>query len=158
MGSNPAGKWTFVCCECCVLSGRGLCDGLITRPEESYLQWCVAVCDLATSWMRMTWLALGSNATEGKKSIGRSRSRILFLLETNLCLRYMYHWRRWWRWWKPIRWSGLAEGNRKALYTSPLDLTSSSGFVLERWALKLVSTKKILPPLFPIIESRLCYF
>ena len=23
-------------CECCVLSGRGLCDGLITRPEESY--------------------------------------------------------------------------------------------------------------------------
>jgi hypothetical protein len=27
----------FVCCECCVcVSGRGLCDGLITRPEESY--------------------------------------------------------------------------------------------------------------------------
>ena len=25
-----------VCCECCVLSGRGLWDGLITRPEESY--------------------------------------------------------------------------------------------------------------------------
>jgi len=22
----------FVCCECCVLSGRGLCDGLVTRP------------------------------------------------------------------------------------------------------------------------------
>jgi hypothetical protein len=22
--------------ECCVLSGRGLCAGLITRPEESY--------------------------------------------------------------------------------------------------------------------------
>ena len=26
----------FVCYECCVLSVRGLCDGLITRPEESY--------------------------------------------------------------------------------------------------------------------------
>jgi hypothetical protein len=26
----------FVYCEYCVLSGRGLCDGLITRPEESY--------------------------------------------------------------------------------------------------------------------------
>ena len=26
----------FVCCECCVLSGRGLCDGLITRPKESH--------------------------------------------------------------------------------------------------------------------------
>jgi len=25
-----------VCCECCVLSGIGLCAGLITRPEESY--------------------------------------------------------------------------------------------------------------------------
>ena len=25
-----------VCCELCVLSGRGLCDGLIIRPEESY--------------------------------------------------------------------------------------------------------------------------
>ena len=27
---------TDVCCDCCVLSCRGLCDGLITRPEESY--------------------------------------------------------------------------------------------------------------------------
>jgi len=35
------GVWMFVCCECCVLSGRGLCDGLITRPEESYRLWCV---------------------------------------------------------------------------------------------------------------------
>jgi hypothetical protein len=26
----------FVCCECCVLSGRGFFDELITRPEESY--------------------------------------------------------------------------------------------------------------------------
>jgi len=26
----------FVCCECCVLSGRGICDGLITRTEEPY--------------------------------------------------------------------------------------------------------------------------
>jgi hypothetical protein len=26
----------YVSCEYCVLSGRGLCDGLITRPEEFY--------------------------------------------------------------------------------------------------------------------------
>ena len=32
-----------------MLSGRGLCDELITRPEESYLLWCVVVCDLETS-------------------------------------------------------------------------------------------------------------
>ena len=37
-----------VCCECCVLSGRGLCDELITRPEESHQLWCVVVCDLET--------------------------------------------------------------------------------------------------------------
>ena len=36
---------------CCVLSGRGLCDDLITRPEESYRLWCVVVCDLETSRM-----------------------------------------------------------------------------------------------------------
>ena len=30
-----------VFCECCVLSGRGLCVGPITRAEESYRLWCV---------------------------------------------------------------------------------------------------------------------
>jgi len=34
-----------------VLSGRGLCDELITRPEESYRLCCVVVCDLETSRM-----------------------------------------------------------------------------------------------------------
>ena len=33
----------FICCECCVLSGRGLCDELITHPEESYQVRCVWV-------------------------------------------------------------------------------------------------------------------
>jgi len=32
-----------------VLSGRGRCDELITRPEESYRLWYVVVCDLETS-------------------------------------------------------------------------------------------------------------
>jgi len=32
-----------------VLSGRGLCDELITRPEKSYRLYCVVVCDLETS-------------------------------------------------------------------------------------------------------------
>ena len=49
-GSNPAGRMDV--CPLCVLSGRGLCDGLITRPEESYRLWCVLVCDLGTSRMR----------------------------------------------------------------------------------------------------------
>jgi len=33
------------------LSGRGLCDELITRQEESYRLCCVVVCDLETSRM-----------------------------------------------------------------------------------------------------------
>jgi hypothetical protein len=44
MGSNPTGGMS-VCCKCCVLSGRGLCDELITCPEESYRLRCV-VCEL----------------------------------------------------------------------------------------------------------------
>jgi len=60
----PPGTWMFFCCECCVLSGRGLCDELITCPEESYRLWCVVVCDLETSWMRRPWPALGRSATE----------------------------------------------------------------------------------------------
>jgi len=39
----------FICCECCVLSGRGLCDELITLPEESYRLWRVVLCDLETT-------------------------------------------------------------------------------------------------------------
>ena len=55
----PPGAWMFVCCECCVLSGRGLCDGLITRPEESYQLWRVVVCDQETSKMRRLKTATG---------------------------------------------------------------------------------------------------
>ena len=89
----PPGAWMFVYCECCVLSGRGLCDGLITRPEESYQLWCVVVCDLESSWMRrpcptggfrakkknVSWALRGSNSfpqmcgTESEqKKVGKS--------------------------------------------------------------------------------------
>jgi len=64
----PPGAWIFVCCECCVLSGRGLCDELIARPEESYRLWWVVVCDLETSRMRRPWSALGRSATGKKKN------------------------------------------------------------------------------------------
>jgi len=55
----PPGAWMFVCCEFCVLSGRGLCDGLIIRPGESYRLWRVVVCDLETSKMRRLKPATG---------------------------------------------------------------------------------------------------
>jgi hypothetical protein len=37
-------------CLFCVLSGRGLCEELITLPEESYQLWHVVMCDHETSW------------------------------------------------------------------------------------------------------------
>jgi hypothetical protein len=47
----------FVCCECCVLSGRGLCDGPIPRPEKSYRLWCVTASDqMHSKPLHLTWL------------------------------------------------------------------------------------------------------
>ena len=67
----PPAAWMFVCCECCVFSGRGLCDEMITRPEESYRLWCVVVCDLEISRLRRPWTALGHSAK--KKKCDQSR-------------------------------------------------------------------------------------
>ena len=55
----PSGTWMSACCKCCVLSERGLCDGPITRLEESYWLWCVTMYDLETSRRSRHWLALG---------------------------------------------------------------------------------------------------
>jgi hypothetical protein len=60
----PQEVWKFVCCECCVLSGRGLCYELITRPEEYYRLCCVAVCDLEP---RSPWPAGGCHVKLKKK-------------------------------------------------------------------------------------------
>jgi hypothetical protein len=63
-----------VCCECCVLSGRGLCVGLITRPEDSYRMWRVSECDREASIMRRPWPAGGCCAM-GKKNARRCTRR-----------------------------------------------------------------------------------
>jgi hypothetical protein len=48
-GSNTA-RGVDVCCECCVLSGRGLCEKLITRTEYG-----VSECGCEVSAMRWPW-------------------------------------------------------------------------------------------------------
>jgi hypothetical protein len=48
--SNPSGDMMSVSCECCVLSGRSLWDGMITRPEE-----CVPECDCEGSIVGNPW-------------------------------------------------------------------------------------------------------
>jgi len=73
VGSNPTGAWSVVSCNCCVLSGTGLCDELITRPEESYRLCCVVVCDLETSIRRRPWPQLGRSAAGKEKNIARGR-------------------------------------------------------------------------------------
>jgi len=63
----PPGAWIFVCCECCVLSGRGICDKLITRPLESYRLWCVVVCDLENLKNEEAMTRVGSQRYRKKK-------------------------------------------------------------------------------------------
>ena len=59
-----------------MLSGRGLCEELITRPEESYRLFCVVVCDLETSRM-------GAPYTY---DISRLRVKQLFVVMELLCV------------------------------------------------------------------------
>jgi hypothetical protein len=69
----PAGS-----CKCCVLSGRCLCVGLITRPEESYRVWWVSECDRETSITRRLWSTGGCCAMRGKHwmiNMGRKQRR-----------------------------------------------------------------------------------
>ena len=56
--SIPAGAWISVSCECCVLSGRGVFDGPIIRPEESY-QFVVFECDLENPTVSATYALVG---------------------------------------------------------------------------------------------------
>ena len=51
-----------VCCECRVLSGRGLCVELITRPGQSYRMW--RVYDRETLTVRRPWPTRGCRAME----------------------------------------------------------------------------------------------
>jgi hypothetical protein len=60
-----------------VSSGRGLCDGLITRPEESYRLWRVVVCDQETPktrrlkpasyWVEENTTTMGCNVRKTNK-------------------------------------------------------------------------------------------
>ena len=82
-----SGTWMSVCCECCVLSGRGLSNELITRPEESYRLWCVVVCDLETSWMKHPWPTRDCRAKKQTLYL----ACLCWVVENRL-VRNSYHW------------------------------------------------------------------
>jgi hypothetical protein len=77
-----------VCCECCVLSGRGLCDGLITRPEESYWMWRDIVCDqernLKLEEAKACYRAVKNTATMGCNTRKTNKQTTLTWLQTKL--------------------------------------------------------------------------
>jgi hypothetical protein len=71
-----------VCCECCVLLGRGLCDGLITHPDGSY-RVCVVECDQMQKKKHYTyneWVERGQTKKERKKE--REKERQLCVLRS----------------------------------------------------------------------------
>jgi hypothetical protein len=73
----------FICCECSVLSGRGLCDGLITRPEESYRLWSVVVCDKETSKneeAKARYRAVKNTITMGRNARKTNKETIIYIL------------------------------------------------------------------------------
>jgi hypothetical protein len=75
-----------VSCECCVLSGRGLCVGLITRPEECYrVRRFLTECDREASITRRPWPTgaiapwgkeIRQDMKTGKESCGRTSSDV----------------------------------------------------------------------------------
>ena len=71
-------------------TGRGLCDELITRPEESYRLWCVVVCDLETSRMRSPWPALGRSAPGIGVGVGSLKHNINTMMTYQLHQSYMF--------------------------------------------------------------------
>jgi len=63
------------------LSGRGLCDELITRPEESYRLCCVVVCDLETSRMGAPYI-YDISRLRVKRQVINLRSCCILLVES----------------------------------------------------------------------------
>jgi hypothetical protein len=67
----------------CVLSGRGLCDGLITRPEES-----CRVCCVLTVWSRNLKTEEAKTRKWVVKASKRRRRRrmLLYVLHSHVCI------------------------------------------------------------------------
>jgi hypothetical protein len=63
-----------VCVVC--LTGRGLCDELITRPEESYRLWRVVVCDQETSCTKEAVAPVGLQCQRNKHISVRMTSQV----------------------------------------------------------------------------------
>ena len=116
------GAWMFVCCECCVLSVRGLCDELITRPEESYRLCCVVVCDLETSRMVAIYIYIYRVNLLDTTSWNTSCTALIPILVTATCCR---------SWFPFLR--QMTAGTYSALGTFDRDTSNGSFFWPGDW-------------------------
>jgi hypothetical protein len=66
----PPGAWMFVSDTCCVMSGRGICFWLITRPEQSYRIWCAL-------WVWLRSRVRGGHKPESGRRVTRKERRCL---------------------------------------------------------------------------------
>jgi hypothetical protein len=83
----------FFCCVYCVLSGRGLCDELIARPERSYRLWCVVVCDHETSWYEEAVARAELQSQRNKHTAGLNGDpRYNNLIENSVLFKYNCLW------------------------------------------------------------------
>jgi len=86
---------------CCVLSGRGLCDGLIIRSEESYRLWRVAMCDRVTSYARRPIEGYKIHTHYGLCSARGKKIAIIVLILMDLLAELLFSlrgplfWKRW---------------------------------------------------------------
>jgi hypothetical protein len=94
----PQVAWMSVSCECCVLSGRGLCDGPITRPDDSYRVWCVwSVISKPQWWGDLGPLGLSSHKKKESPTLNQNCITKIYLHNNKLewklerrCVFYFY--------------------------------------------------------------------
>ena len=79
MGSNPIGTWMSVCCECCVLSGRGRCDDHSSRGVlPTVVRRCVLSRNLMNEEALVHW-GLSRQTQITKSNIRKNIGNLLLL-------------------------------------------------------------------------------
>jgi len=69
-----------------VLSGRGVCDGLIIRSEDSYRLWRVAVCDQETSYARRLKPDRGLWNTNPQWVVAPGEKKYIYIYDSKLAV------------------------------------------------------------------------
>jgi len=74
------------------VAGRGLCDGLITRPEESYRLWRVVMCNQETSKTRRLKPTTGLWKMQPQWVVTPGKQTTIYGLKSKSCAAFSRHW------------------------------------------------------------------